>query len=257
MMNSLFFSGAIKGHTDSINLFIWEKKEIFSFFLNSRRDYQNGHRQRQLTVGGWYWLAESHLTLISDHTISLEEQQTNSRGTCVLLLADPVPAGSVSETSRPGRPPCWGGEEEWRSTRSDCLSPLTPAAPPAPECLQTALQMFLLRWFWHLRALVTDTKSWSLLGSVAEEVSKNLIVPYVMKHAFLSTARCGQLGSSWGLQGWCTLIPLCCYGLLTWSTYTVGLPLPAWQRPSHSRSDRLLTFNKSPPQLQSMWTRRA
>lgn len=213
-MNSLFFLGIIKGHTTKKTYFIWEKKVIFNFF-DGRRYYQYSHRQQQLMVGGWYWPAQPHLGLMC--TVSLEDQQRNSRATSALLLPDPTPAGSADEMSIAGfagQTTSWSGEEGQGSTRSDCLPPLTSAAPPAPEHLQTALP-FLLGWLCHLSAPVTDTKSWSLLGSVAEEVIKNCIAPYVMKHALLSAARCDQLGSIWDLQAWCVLIPLCCHGLLT------------------------------------------
>lgn len=132
MTNSLFFSGAIKGHTDLINLFHMRKKGDFFFFFNSRRYYQCSHRQRQLTVGGWYWPAESHLKLIRERTISLEERQRKFKGHPRTSPGWPY-ARRVSRWDKPallgsqGRPPCRSGEEGQGSARSDCLRPLTTA----------------------------------------------------------------------------------------------------------------------------------
>lgn len=132
MMNSLFFSGAIKGRTDLINLFYMRKKGDF-FFLTAE-DITNiaigsGNLQSEAGtdqprhISNWWGSAPFHS----------RNGRENSRGTHALLLADPTPAGSADETSRHCRarradPPAEVEREEGQgSTRSDCLPPLTTA----------------------------------------------------------------------------------------------------------------------------------
>lgn len=253
MMNSLLL-GCYKGLYWLNKPILYEKKCDFFFLI--AEDIINtaiGSDNLQSEAG------TDQLSHIPNWSVSAPFHQRNSREirgapshACWLTGSGVRHAGIAGLA---GQTPCWSGEEGQVSTRSDCLPPLGPATPPAPERLQTALP-FLLRWFCHLSAPVTDAKSCSLPGFVAEEAIKNRIVPYIMKHALLGTARCGQLGSGWDLQGWRPLILLCCYGLLTRNTDTPGLSLPAPRRPSHSWSDQLLTLSKS-PQLLSTRTRRA
>lgn len=102
--------------------------------------------------------------------MSVAEQQRNLRGTAHpswLTLRPLVQRMSQVGTSVLARQqPCCSGEGGQGSTRAGCLPPLAPAAPLAPQRLWAA-PPFLLRWFRHLSAPVTDRQSWLLLGSVA------------------------------------------------------------------------------------------
>lgn len=117
--------------------------------------------------------------------------------------------------------------QKWRGGRgkhrSDCLPPPCPAAPPAPECLQTAL-LFLLNDF---------------ASSCSSDRHSELHTPGSCSrgdHQKRCCALCNETCSSWhsSLQpawlswdfwGCCTLTVLCCLSLLTRNTNTMGLSI--------------------------------
>lgn len=148
-------------------------------------------------------------------------------------------------TAGPAGSSCfWSSKEQRGSKWPDSLPPLHPCS--SDGSLQTALKS-LLRWFCHLSVLVTDTKSLSLPGSVAEGTIQNCIAPYIMKQTYRHSTPlpCSMLRPAWlqlGPLGMGLLMPLRCFGLLS------RTPAPSdW-------SEQPLTLNESPTQLQSRWS---